>query len=285
MATIVNKSNGKLSTFDMEGKKTSKGKVNALVPLSRQDSAINEVRENIKTNTPVNFTGPIVGNAAVTRAKSYEDSGVGVYLEFDNSNYSSTISTQTTVQFAPKTFTFYQGRKGQKENRKYNYYTMSRTEAERDYGPIVEEKELSLEGYLRKHSEFDWTPEYIALEKEFRELGNPAFDILDNSKEGMKNQNNFFAFLESKGYKGYTELIEGKENMYQENPYAVEFSPKLSSLEQPTVDESAVVVDIPKDLMNILTGNVTNKATSSQNNPITPDQQNQEEDAASCGIK
>jgi hypothetical protein len=60
---------------------------------------------------------------------------------------------------------------------------------------------------------------------------------------------------------------------------------ELPVLEQPTADESAVVVDIPKDLMNILTGNVTNKATSSQNNPITPDQQNQEEDAASCGIK
>jgi hypothetical protein len=165
MATVVNKSNGKIGTFDAEGKKTSKGKVNAFVTLSREDPAINEVRENIKTNTPVSFTGPIVGNAAVNKASSYENSKTGVYLEFDNSNYPSTISTQTVAQFVPEVLT-----------------------------------------------------------------------------------------------------------------------PETVTTPEPTVDQNAVVVTIPKELMDILTENITSKATGSQNNPSTPDEQNQQEDAASCGI-
>jgi hypothetical protein len=342
MATIVNKSNGKLSTFDMEGKKTSKGKVNALVPLSRQDSAINEVRENIKTNTPVNFTGPIVGNAAVTRAKSYEDSGVGVYLEFDNSNYSSTISTQTTVQFAPEVTTQptqtssivipskskenkeatikaaqelnrqYSGidsivvgdikieeDKGREENYTpyykqvvirlgafFNYKATSNhihAPIIRDFEKIKDNKDgtYTLSGALSLEENSDLsTPVLITLPQEaltdyFSKKAKADTERAEYKKLGFKDINEAM-----RGVDAAVAVARGTVNRM--------ISDALESAyieQQPAVDESAVVVDIPKDLMNILTGNVTNKATSSENNPITPDQQNQEEDAASCGIK
>jgi hypothetical protein len=342
MATIVNKSNGKLSTFDMEGKKTSKGKVNALVPLSRQDSAINEVRENIKTNTPINFTGPIVGNAAVNKAKSYEDSGVGVYLEFDNSNYSSTISTQTTVQFAPEVTTQptqtssivipskskenkeatikaaqelnrqYSGidsivvgnikieeDKGREENYTpyykqvvirlgafFNYKATSNhihAPIIRDFKKIKDNKDgtytLSGELSLEENSDLS-TPVLITLPQEaltdyFSKKAKADSERAEYKKLGFKDINEAM-----RGVDAVVAVARGTVNRM--------ISDALESAyieQQPAVDESAVVVDIPKDLMNILTGNVTNKATSSQNNPITPDQQNQEEDAASCGIK
>ena len=427
MATIVNKSNGKLSTFDMEGKKTSKGKVNALVPLSRQDSAINEVRENIKTNTPVNFTGPIVGNAAVTKAKSYEDSGVGVYLEFDNSNYSSTISTQTTVQFAPEVTTQptepaqiidakadIERRRQEElknnnitvEDRGDDYYFLVETKGsvisleERDSlvgkkvnfilknpsnnklinnykGTIIKHESAGITGDIRINLELDngqsfsidrngnyytqlnvrFTEEIpnIVLEinakydAELAALENASVQPTDAGAEMIKDyvrevftqaRNSIskvrkkltrvkdstlsvgkkyvrvetdqegnvyrveivtgtgksFEYTFMSGYTGsgntkstarnFPTFIDesGKESGMM-SPERLGYFFELPVLEQPAVDESAVVVDIPKDLMNILTGNVTNKATSSQNNPITPDQQNQEEDAASCSIK
>jgi hypothetical protein len=282
MATIVNKSNGKLSTFDTEGKKTSKGKVNALVPLSRQDSAINEVRENIKTNTPVNFTGPIVGNAAVTRAKSYEDSGVGVYLEFDNSNYSSTISTQTTVQFAPEVTTQPTQPTDAGAEMIKDYVREVFTQARNSVGKVrkkltlVKDSTLSVDKkYVRVETDQEGNVYRVGIVtgtgKSFEYTFMSGYTGSGNTKSTATN---FPTFIDE----------SGKESGMM-SPERLGYFFELPVLEQPTADESAVVVDIPKDLMNILTGNVTNKATSSQNNPITPDQQNQEEDAASCGIK
>ena len=282
MATIVNKSNGKLSTFDTEGKKTSKGKVNALVPLSRQDSAINEVRENIKTNTPVNFTGPIVGNAAVTRAKSYEDSGVGVYLEFDNSNYSSTISTQTTVQFAPEVTTQPTQPTDAGAEMIKDYVREVFTQARNSVGKVrkkltlVKDSTLSVDKkYVRVETDQEGNVYRVGIVtgtgKSFKYTFMSGYTGSGNTKSTATN---FPTFIDE----------SGKESGMM-SPERLGYFFELPVLEQPTADESAVVVDIPKDLMNILTGNVTNKATSSQNNPITPDQQNQEEDAASCGIK
>ena len=447
MATIVNKSNGKLSTFDMEGKKTSKGKVNALVSLSRKDSAINEVRENIKTNTPINFTGPIVGNAVVDKAKSYEDSGVGVYLEFDNSNYSSTISTQTTVQFAPEVTTQAKEpaqiidakadieRKRQEELSQVRYRergaggTVSAEKTfekeakrinavrEQEGFPKVSEEELkdiivtvvqdntnyppykevsideinakydaelaslgqpsiqkpiiSIPSKSKKNKEAtikaaqelnrqysgidsivvgnikieedkgreeNYTPYYkqvvirLGAFFNYKATSNHIhapiirdFEKIKDNKDGTYTLSGALSLEEnsdlstpvlitlpqealtdyfSKKAKADSERAEYKKLGFKDINEAMRgvdaavavargtvnrmISDALESAyieQQPAVDESAVVVDIPKDLMNILTGNVTNKATSSQNNPITPDQQNQEEDAASCGIK
>lgn len=282
MATIVNKSNGKLSTFDMEGKKTSKGKVNALVSLSRKDPAINEVRENIKTNTPVSFTGPIVGNAAVNKAKSYEDSGTGVYLEFDNSNYSSTISTQTTVQFAPEVTNQPTEPTDAGAEMIKDYVREVFTQARNSVGKVrkkltlVKDSTLSVDKkYVRVETDQEGNVYRVGIVtgtgKSFEYTFMSGYTGSGNTKSTATN---FPTFIDE----------SGKESGMM-SPERLGYFFELPVLEQPTADESAVVVDIPKDLMNILTGNVTNKVTSSQNNPITPDQQNQEEDAASCSIK
>ena len=127
-------------------------------------------------------------------------------------------------------FTMYQGYKDKLDNRKYNYWTLNRNEAE-DYThdrkdksskrnpKNVREQKVDTANFLIKYS-----PEFTAIQNEWVAKGNKYFDILDNDKEGLQNQTAFFDFLVEKGYKGYSELI-GTDKQ-QENAYAVTFDKK-----------------------------------------------------------
>jgi len=104
--------------------------------------------------------------------------------------------------------TVYQGFKGERDTREFNYYAVNRAEAA-DYGENIEELNVDTTGFLKKYyiddkgNRADWTAEFNQLNREWMEMGNESFDILDNSPEGIKNQTKFFEFLKSKGYRGY----------------------------------------------------------------------------------
>lgn len=104
--------------------------------------------------------------------------------------------------------TVYQGFKGERDTRDFNYYAVNRAEAA-DYGENIEELNVDTTGFLKKYyiddkgNRGDWTAEFNQLNREWMEMGNESFDILDNSPKGIKNQTKFFEFLKSKGYRGY----------------------------------------------------------------------------------
>jgi hypothetical protein len=114
----------------------------------------------------------------------------------------------------------YQGTKSNRDNREYNYYTTNINEA-KDYGGNITEITIDSSGFLKKYTE-----DYNSLTKEFNEKKSKEtgriihFDILDNSKEGLKIQNEFFKFIRNKGYKGYSEIIDKNQD---ENTYFVTF--------------------------------------------------------------
>ena len=134
-----------------------------------------------------------------------------------------------------KQFVVYQGRKSNKDGRKFNYYTIDKNEASR-YGNNLESKTIDTTGMLSYFSN-----EYTKLSQEFYEKTGKRFDILDNSKEGLQTQNEFFEFVQSEGYTGFESLSEhphlGKD--FIENPYIVEFdNHKDSELISKVVDEN-----------------------------------------------
>lgn len=100
------------------------------------------------------------------------------------------------------------------DNRKINYYTELKKEAQ-TYGKNIREVVINTEGFFRRKDNED---EYVKLFNEFRDLTKQTFDILDNTKEGLKIQEAFFNFLESKGYKGFD--LTG----WEENRYIISFS-------------------------------------------------------------
>lgn len=118
-----------------------------------------------------------------------------------------------------KQFVVYQGRKSNKDGRKFNYYTIDKNEASR-YGNNLESKTIDTTGMLSYFSN-----EYTKLSQEFYEKTGKRFDILDNSEDGLQTQNEFFEFIQSEGYTGFESLSEhpylGKD--FIENPYIVEF--------------------------------------------------------------
>ena len=90
----------------------------------------------------------------------------------------------------------YQGTKGPIDNRSINYFTIDKDEA-KGYGPNVRTVEVDASNYLD-----DFSDEAKELKKEFTSKYGYQPDILDNSPEGLKKQEEFFNFLKSKGYKG-----------------------------------------------------------------------------------
>ena len=118
-----------------------------------------------------------------------------------------------------KQFVVYQGRVSEKDGRKFNYYTISKDEAS-SYGTNVDSKIIDTTGMLSYFSD-----EATKLREEFYKKTGKRFDILNNSKEGLQTQNEFFEFIQSKGYTGFEYLSEhpylGKD--FIENPYIVEF--------------------------------------------------------------
>lgn len=238
MMTAVDRTTGEIAKFNSNGERDAQGdtQLNTFVPQA--NPTMIEVRKSLASGQPVAHTLPIHAGARINTAFAYTENKVSVYLTASVTGINTDIQTVNPelplAAQIPKTFKLYQGRRGEKDNRRYNYYTLSRKEAENDYGPIVEEIEIALEGFLRKYigylpsSNFGGvkhSPEYTALNKEFQSLGNPVFDILYNGTEsgGIENQTKFFAFLESKGYKGYTELLEGAEYIQEDNRYVVTF--------------------------------------------------------------
>jgi hypothetical protein len=262
MMTAVDRTTGEIVKFNSNGERDAQGdtQLNTFVP--RENDAMKEVRKSLASGQPVAHTLPIHAGARINSAFAYTEGKTSVYLTASVSGIDTSIQTvEPELPLAaqiPKTFKLYQGRRGKKDNRRYNYYTMSKNEAKRDYGPIVEEIEIALEGFLRKYigglpPNHRINPEYTALNKEFQSLGNPVFDILYNGTEsgGIENQTKFFAFLESKGYKGYTELLEGAEYIQEDNRYVVTFG------EGPMEIEPEVTSNLSKDELDILSFDVS----------------------------
>lgn len=135
--------------------------------LPQKDPTAIRLRENLATNTPVTFTGPIIGGTKISNKGNYEKSKNSVYISFDNSGYKSSLTPQISL--------------------------------------------------------------------------------------GLDNQ----------------------EPVVQDDVISTPLP----------VEEDAVVTTLPTNLLNILTENITGKMGSSQNNPVTPAEENDQEDAASCGIK
>ena len=103
--------------------------------------------------------------------------------------------TQPKFSLGKNVKTVYQGRRGSNDNREVNYFTVDIEEA-RSYGN-VSEVQVDTTDFLDGSSD-----EFYKIKREYRDLTGINFDILDNSVEGLKNQNKFFNFLKTKGYKG-----------------------------------------------------------------------------------
>jgi hypothetical protein len=97
------------------------------------------------------------------------------------------------------------------DERKINYYTVSEQEA-KDYGKNVRSVIIDTNKLLKRNSD-----EFYSLVNEDYKNTNVIFDILDNSEEGLKKQEQFFNFLISRGYKGID------FTMYSDSQYIVTF--------------------------------------------------------------
>lgn len=95
------------------------------------------------------------------------------------------------------------------DGRKVNYYTINKDEAS-DYGKNVREVFIDISGMLDvKSNKLDYDGFRVA----FNSLTGKTFDILDNSTEGLKTQNEFFNFLKRKGYTGL-DFTGSSDNQY-----------------------------------------------------------------------
>jgi len=112
------------------------------------------------------------------------------------------------------------------QNRVFNYFTFNKEEA-KEYGKNVRSIVLDLKDFLKANSE-----EYLNLKKEDYRITGKIFDILDNSKEGLEKQEQFFEYLKSKGYKGLD------YSMFEDSQYVVTFeetvADTLESKAEPT---------------------------------------------------
>jgi hypothetical protein len=134
------------------------------------------------------------------------------YKEFAHFNYESSASNLMEDAFGEKK-TVYQGVSGKVDNRMFNYYTTSQEEA-MEYGSNVRAVEVNTAYFLQGYS-----PEYTNEFLEYRRLTGKSFDLLDNSKEGLENQKEFFRFLMNRGYKGID------FTNYSDSNYVIEFKP------------------------------------------------------------
>jgi hypothetical protein len=148
------------------------------------------------------------------------------YKEFSHFNYESGVSNLLEDAFGEKK-TVYQGTRGRVDNRMFNYYTTSQEEA-MEYGSNVRSVELNTAYFLQGYS-----PEYSNHLFEYKRLTGKWFDLLDNSKEGLENQKEFFKFLMSRGYKGID------FTNYSDSKYIVEFKPAEGAEEEVNEIEEA----------------------------------------------
>lgn len=134
----------------------------------------------------------------------------------------------------------YQGRNSEFDGRKFNYYTINPKEAS-NYGSIIESKNINVKDYLQPYGKDK--NKYSELLKEFKDRTGKIFDILDNSQDGLYTQNQFFEFLQNKGYKGldyvtrseqYKSTVPNEDSDINDfdNLYIVQFSEKENELDK-----------------------------------------------------
>jgi len=238
VSTIANKSNNKITKFNLEGKKDSKGKVSALMFLPQKDPTAIRLRENIATNTPITFTGPIVGGTKISNKGNYEKSKTSVYISFDNSGHKSSLTPQISLGL---------------DNQE----------------PLVQED-------VTPTSLPEVVVPSISIEDAKADIERRRQKKLKPVKDSLRGK-----FGGNTKYAGIISKLE--EEIKEIN---AEYDAELAALENTLpVEEDAVVTNLPTNLLNILTENITRKMGSSQNNPVTPAEENDQEDAASCSIK
>lgn len=106
--------------------------------------------------------------------------------------------------------TVYQGY-NQLDDREFNYFTIDQNEA-KDYGTSVREVVINPRSLLKGDS-----VEYNKLVNDYYTKTGQRFDILNNTPKGLKNQNDFFEFLKTKGYYGLD------FTMFSDTRYVVSF--------------------------------------------------------------
>lgn len=151
----------------------------------------------------------------------------------------------------PNYMTVYQGY-NTLDDRQYNYWTLDEAEARR-YGNNVRKEKIDTSNFLNYYTD----PEADKLKKEFKQSTGKYFDILDNSKEGLETQRQFFDLVKSKGYLGISFIVS--EDQY-DNRYLVSFYPTSDPLKSdsngeplvayPQTDESSS--QLPLELQNII---------------------------------
>lgn len=151
----------------------------------------------------------------------------------------------------------YQGRKTYEvDGRKYNYWTIDESEARKNYGPYVRRRLVDTNRFLNRsyfagraetnggsvYQQRKETEEFKQLNAEFKQKYGyeNGFDILDNSKEGLKKQEQFFQLLEEKGYLGYREY----DALSDENPYVVTFDkyPSINAQDQYDLNQNNISI-------------------------------------------
>ena len=111
----------------------------------------------------------------------------------------------------------HQGYNSKLDDRKFNYFTKSYEEA-MEYGTNVRTVSINTAFFLQGYSE-----EYYNVLSNYQKITGNSFDLLDNSKEGLEKQNNFFEYLLSLGFKGIDFTTHSDSN------YIVEFSSAKNS--------------------------------------------------------
>ena len=122
------------------------------------------------------------------------------------------------------------------DNRKYNYFTLDNSEAS-NYGSNVRRIVYNIKNLLQGNSD-----DYKILVNEDYKLTGTRFDILDNTPDGIKKQNQFFDYLVSKGYKGLD------FTMYSDTQYVVLFENVDNFVDNLKYDN--VIYDVPLNLQN-----------------------------------
>ena len=120
----------------------------------------------------------------------------------------------------------YQGRNGESDSRKFQYWTQCKVEAA-DYGSVVSSRMIDLTGMLIKRSE-NGKAVYDRLTKEHRAETGESFDLLSPGK----NSNLFFTRVKAAGYSGIS-FLGGDDNRY-----VVTFNGNADSDSQPQTLQS-----------------------------------------------
>lgn len=306
MITAVDRTTGEIAKFNSNGERDAQGDTQLNVFAPRENDTMKEVRKSLASGQPIAHTLPIHSGARINNGGAYRKGKNSVYLTASVAGIDTSIQTVEPelplTTSTPVVFRLFQGRHGKKDKRRYNYYTIEKAEAEY-YGPIVEEIELPLDGFLRKYigylpsmnfESIKINPEYKALTEEFKTLTGKLFDILSNGPKGIEMQNEFFAFLESKGYKGYTELVEGAEYIQEDNRYVVTFGTSKDLdpimiynqyLEELLDVEPEVTTNLSKEELDILSFDASAiEDLESTTESLDQNTENEVDNAGSCKI-